>query len=369
MKISDLGEFGLIGRIKKLALRKPSSAPVGIGDDAAALKLSASHILLATTDLLIEGVHFDLAYTDFSSLGWKAAAVNLSDIAAMGGVPRYCLTALGIPAGVSVEQVLEFYRGFNALLRAHAATLAGGDTCSSGRGLFISVTALGEVEPKRIITRAGAKPGDRIYVTGTLGDSAAGLELLRSGVRSKESGVRSKNLKSAIRTPCTRGSTRKRWAQAPQSAIEKLIARHLRPAPRVEWGRKLALSGCANAMIDLSDGLSSDLARICEQSGVGADIVAHGIPLSAALRALSGKLARPALQYALSGGEDYELLFTVPPARVKKLCSLKLPVTEIGSITSGKTLSLADARGRKKPLPPAGYDHFRGGGRPLRHIK
>lgn len=345
MKISDLGEFGLIGRIKKLALRKPSSAPVGIGDDAAALKLSASHILLATTDLLIEGVHFDLAYTDFSSLGWKAAAVNLSDIAAMGGVPRYCLTALGIPAGVSVEQVLEFYRGFNALLRAHAATLAGGDTCSSGRGLFISVTALGEVEPKRIITRAGAKPGDRIYVTGTLGDSAAGLELLRSGVRSKESGVRSKNLTSA------------------------LIRRHLRPVPRVEWGRKLALSGCANAMIDLSDGLSSDLARICEQSGVGADIVAHGIPLSAALRALSGKLARPALQYALSGGEDYELLFTVPPAKVKKLCSLKLPVTEIGSITSGKTLSLADARGRKKPLPPAGYDHFRGGGRPLRHIK
>ena len=137
-----------------------------------------------------------------------------------------------------------------------------------------------------------------------------------------------------------------------------LIRKHLRPTPRVEWGRKLALSGCASAMIDVSDGLSSDLFHICEQSGAGAEILADGIPLSAALRTLSGKLARPALQYALSGGEDYELLFTVPPARAKKLRSLKLPLTEIGSITSGKTISLVDTRGRKQPLLPTGYEHF-----------
>jgi thiamine-monophosphate kinase len=338
MKLSDLGEFGLIGRIQKLAPRQSSSTLVGIGDDAAALKLSASHTLLVTTDLLLEGVHFDLSYTDFYSLGWKSAAVNLSDIAAMGGVPRFCLTALGIPGGISVEQVSGFYRGFNALARDHATELVGGDTCSSRGGLFISVTALGEAKPSRIVTRAGARPGDRIFVTGTLGDSAAGLELLSSSVRRQAAGVRS------------------------------LIQKHLRPVPRVVEGGKIALSGCASAMIDLSDGLSSDLSHICEQSGVGAEIAADLIPFSTALRNLSGKLAKPIVHFALSGGEDYELLFTVPPSKVKKLRSLTLPITEIGLITSGKTVFLVDHKGRKKPLPPSGYDHFRRGGKQVRHL-
>ena len=347
MKISDLGEFGLIGRIQKLAPRNTPSTVIGIGDDAAALKLSASRILLATTDLLLEGVHFDLAYTRFSDLGWKSAAANLSDIAAMGGIPRFCLTALGIPPSVSVEQITEFFRGFNALLKNYHAALVGGDTCSSRRGLFVSVTALGEIEPGRIVTRTGAKPGDRIFVTGTLGDSAAGLELLKSGARSRESGVRSKNFKFEIRNP--------------QSAIANLIQRHLRPAPRVTWGRKLALSGCASAMIDISDGLSSDLAHICEQSGVGAVLSPEKIPLSAALRKAVARLKQPPLHYALSGGEDYELLFTVPPAKVKRLLSLKLPLAEVGSITAGKSVSLVNGRGNKMPLLPSGYDHFRRG--------
>ncbi len=337
MELSSLGEFGLIGRIQKLAPRKSSSTLIGIGDDAAALKVSASSsTLLITTDLLLEGVHFDLSYTDFFSLGWKSASVNLSDIAAMGGIPRFCLTALGIPAGISVEQITEFYRGFNALLKSYRTTLIGGDTCSSRKGLFISVTALGEVEPNRIITRAGARPGDKIYVTGTLGDSAAGLELLQ--MRSAE---------------CEKSESRKS-----KSSLQKLITRHLRPVPRIEWGRKLALSGCASAMIDLSDGLSSDLFHIGEQSGVGAEISVDRIPLSDALHKLTGKLAKPAVHYALSGGEDYELLFTAPPGKMKKLRSLKLPLTEIGLITSGKTFSLVDNRGRKKPLLPTGYDHF-----------
>ena len=346
MKISDLGEFGLIGRIQKLAPRKSSSTLIGIGDDAAALKISASSTLLITTDLLLEGVHFDLSYTDFFSLGWKAASVNLSDIAAMGGIPRFCLTALGIPTGISVEQITEFYRGFNALLKNYRTTLVGGDTCSSRGGLFVGVTALGEVEPKRMVTRAGARPGDKIYATGTLGDSAAGLELLRKTPdnirRQTLCGIRNK--KSAILNP--------------RSGIQKLIARHLRPVPRIEWGRKLSLSGCASAMIDLSDGLSSDLFHICEQSGVGSEISADRIPLSDALHKLTGKLAKPAVHYALSGGEDYELLFTAPPGKVRKLRSLKLPLTEIGVITAGKTLSLVDTKGRKKPLRPSGYDHF-----------
>ncbi len=342
MKLSDLGEFGLIRRIQGIASRKSSSVLVGIGDDAAALRLSASQILLVTTDALLEGVHFDLTYTDFYSLGWKSAAVNLSDIAAMGGVPRFCLIALGIPARISAEQVTEFYRGFNALLRAHKTILVGGDTCSSRKGLFISVTVLGETNPRRVVTRAGARPGDRIFVTGTLGDSAAGLEILKSGgtLHSREHSL-------------TLGAGRGQGARA-----GKLIQKHLLPVPRIQEGRKLALSGCASAMIDLSDGLSSDLSRICEQSKVGAKIYVGQIPLSPPLRKASARLKKTPLHYALSGGEDYELLFTVPPARVRKLRVLGIPFTEIGEITRARRMLLLDSSGDRTPMQPSGYNHF-----------
>lgn len=339
MRISDVGEFGLIHLIRKLSRRKDSSVLTGIGDDASVMKLAASQALLATTDLLLEGIHFDLSYTDYYSLGWKSAAVNLSDIAAMGAEPRFCLTALGIPLKVTPDNVLEFYRGFNKLLKSHRTVLVGGDTCSSRREFFISVTVLGEAKPSRIVTRAGARAGDRVFVTGTLGDSAAGMELLRMG--NAEGGGRNKSTERA------------------------LAEKHLRPVPRVEWGRKLARSGCASAMIDISDGLSSDLHHICEESGVGAEIVRDSIPLSDALkRACAGQLKRAggATEYALQGGEDYELLFTVPQSRVAKLLALKLPVTEIGMITRGRTMWLLSNGGRNRLLP-RGYDHFRAGTR------
>jgi thiamine-monophosphate kinase len=197
MKLSDLGEFGLIDKIRKSTVKPSPSVRIGIGDDAAVLNMPASASLLATTDMLIEGVHFDLAFTDFYSLGWKSAAVNVSDIAAMGGSPRFCLTSLGIPPVTSVEQITGFYRGLNVLLKAHRTALVGGDTCSSPRGMTVCVTLLGETERKNVISRGGAKPGDRIFVTGTLGDSAAGLELLKSGVRSQKSGVRSQESEGA----------------------------------------------------------------------------------------------------------------------------------------------------------------------------
>src|SRR5512144_3188161 len=163
MKLSDLGEFGLIDKIRKSRVSPSPAVLIGIGDDAAVLKTAAFASLLATTDMLIEGVHFDLSYTDFHSLGWKSAAVNLSDIAAMGGAPRFCLTSLGIPPYLSVEQVAGFYRGLNALLAAHRTALVGGDTCASPRGLTIWVTLRGEVEKKNVISRGGARPGDRIF--------------------------------------------------------------------------------------------------------------------------------------------------------------------------------------------------------------
>ena len=238
MKISALGEFGLIRHIQKLFSRKAASTLIGIGDDAAALRLSPASVLLATTDMLLEDVHFDLSFADFYTLGWKSAAVNLSDIAAMGGIPRFCLVSLGIPPAIAVERITEFYKGFHALTRAHKASLVGGDTCLSRKGLVISITVLGEIEKTAVITRSGARPEDRVFVTGPLGDSAAGLEILKKRGKGQGAGGR-------------------------ERAENKLIQKHLRPVPRITEGRKLALSGCANAMIDISDGLSSDLAHIC----------------------------------------------------------------------------------------------------------
>lgn len=334
MRISELGEFGLIRNIQRLSLRKSSSALIGIGDDAAALKVSSSKTLLVTTDMLLEEIHFDFSFTDFHSLGWKSAAANLSDIAAMGGVPRYCLTSIGIPDHISVEQIKDFYRGFHSLMKTHKTVLVGGDTCHSRSEMVISVTVLGEVNKKNLLSRAGAKPGDRVFVTGTLGDSAAGLEILKK--RAKRQGRMVKGAEART-----------------------LIARHLRPVPRTAESRVIARSGCASAMIDISDGLSSDLSHICEQSGVGAEIRSDRIPISPALMKLSGGLTMPVLFYALSGGEDYELLFTVPPGKIKRLQSLHMPVTEIGTIKRGKAVLLVDGSNRKRRLQPGGYDHFR----------
>jgi len=338
MKISDLGEFGLIRKIKQQSKRRSAATLIGIGDDAAALSLSPSKKLLATTDMLLEGVHFDLSYTDFYSLGWKSAAVNLSDIAAMGGVPRFCLTALGIPSTISVEQIKEFYKGFNTLCGKFNADLVGGDTCRSEKGLVVSVTALGEVEKKNMLTRAGARPGDLIFVTGTLGDSAAGLEMLKAGYM--------------VQGPGSRG-------QGSKSEITRFIKKHLQPMPRVELGRKIALSGCATSMIDISDGLSSDLGHICEESRVGAEIGADQIPFSKDMHKTFGQSKTAFLQYALSGGEDYELLFTVAPSKLKKFLSLKVVSTQMGTIIAGNIMFLID-NGKRAVLKPKGFNHFAG---------
>ncbi len=334
MKLADLGEFGLIERIRKAGARRARRALIGIGDDAAEVLVSPDEASLATTDLLLEGVHFDLRTTDLYSLGWKAVAVNLSDIAAMGGLPRYCLTALGIPLSLTAEALSEFYRGVRACLEKFDTELVGGDTCRSRQGLIISVTMLGETVKGRAVTRSGAAPGDRIFVTGTVGNSGAGLALLKAGIRSPKGGDR------------------------------KLIERHLRPTPRVIEGMKLAWSGIASSMIDVSDGLSSDLGHICDESNVGAEVFAGRIPLSKELRAAVPRLSGPLLDLALFSGEDYELLFTVPPRLTGRLRSLRLGATEIGVVTEGAGMICIDQRGRRSALAAAGYDHFRKSTRP-----
>jgi len=275
----------------------------------------------------------------------------------MGGIPRFCLTSLGIPPALSVEQITGFYRGLNGLLKAHRTALVGGDTCSSPKGMTVSVTLLGEVERKNVVGRGGAKPGDRIFVAGTLRDAAAGLELLK--MRNAECGMRNEKIgKTRAARPQFRCKDFNSAIRNPHSAMRTLIMRHLRPEPRVAWGRKLALSRCASAMIDVSDGLSSDLSHICARSGMGAVIEARKVPLSPTLRKIASHLGKAPLQYALSGGEDYELLFTVPPAKIKKLTALRIPAVDIGEITRLRKTLIMDERGGTTELRPTGYNHF-----------
>lgn len=350
MKLASFGEFGLIRRLRRNFPSRSGGVIAGIGDDAAALRTDKAFLLLATTDMLLEGVHFDLSYTDLYSLGWKSAAVNLSDIAAMGGRPRHCLTALGIPVSIGVEKIEDFYKGLKHMLSRHKTELIGGDTCRAMSGLVVSLTMLGEVERRRILLRSGARPGDAIFVTGALGDSAAGLEILRSRAegRGPRSAVRGSGRRSRSPIPLMYGREEK-----------KLILKHLRPEPRVEWGREIAVSGCASSMIDLSDGLSSDLRHICEESGVGAELIYEQVPISKGLTAFSRAMGRSAMDYALSGGEDYELLFTVPRSRLDRLKAMRIPAFEIGEIVSRKGIYITDRTGKRTAVAPSGYDHFR----------
>jgi thiamine-monophosphate kinase len=328
MKLSRLGEFGLIERIRRMAA-SGRGVRIGIGDDCAWVKHAAGSSLI-TADLLIEGVHFDLKWTSLFALGYKSLAVNLSDIAAMGGVPAYAMLSLGIPAKFTSQQVDEFYRGFNSLARKCQLALIGGDTNISPT-LIISVCLIG-APPARPVRRSGAKAGDDIYVTGTLGDSALGLAQLRKKSRG-----------------------------AKPAAISQLLARHHQPTPRLTAGALLAREKLATAMIDVSDGLLQDLGHICQASNTGAVIWHEQLPLSSAYRALSGKNGT---RFALSGGEDYELLFCARPRhrqRIEKLPRLaQVKITRIGSCVAAKQgVTVIDGSGKPLALRFKGHDHFK----------
>lgn len=328
MNLSRVGEFGLIERISRAA-PKGRGVRVGIGDDAAWLNSNGENLLL-TTDLLIEGVHFDLSWTSFYALGYKTLAVSLSDIAAMGGRPAYLTLSLAIPVDFRVEDVEEFYRGILKLASRSGVSLVGGDTSRADR-LYISAALIGRC-PWAPVTRGGARAGDDIYVTGTLGDSALGLDCLRKGGRKRRT-----------------------------KAAEYLIARHRLPTARLKAGALLARKRLARAMIDVSDGLAQDLKHICEASGVGAVIWEQSLPLSSAYRSLAG---RRGTRYAVTGGEDYELLFCARPSDRNRLEKLKgrlgVPITRIGQcVGGGERVKVLDRFGKPVSYPAAGHDHFR----------
>jgi thiamine-monophosphate kinase len=322
---------------------------VGIGDDAAVLAPPRRAQILLTTDLLTDGVHFMAERTPPRLLGRKAMAVNLSDIAAMGGVPQSAVVSIGLPRRTGAAYIRGLLAGIAARARRHGVAIVGGDTCAAGR-LFVNVALLGVVEPGRAVRRTGARPGEGIYVTGRLGASAAGLAILlgRRGVRRRRGGT---------------ATSRGRGAVAARRAA---IRAHLDPEPRVVFGRALGLSGLATAMLDLSDGLARDLPRLCAASRVGAILTESTLPVHPAAAAVLGPGA--ALGAAIAGGEDYELLFTARAEWEGMLAGLVrrlgLPVTRIGTVRPAREgIRLLTLGGRYRPLPPAAFEHFPGGGR------
>ena len=328
MKLSRLGEFGLIEKVRR-ATPKGHGVLLGIGDDAAWVA-NPSRSSLVTADLLIEGIHFNLKWTSLFDLGYKTLAVNLSDIAAMGGIPAYLILSLGIPPAFDSRDIEDFYRGIRFLAAKHGVALVGGDT-NAAKLLIISACVLGHA-PHRPIRRSGAKPGDDIYVTGTLGDSALALKFLRSRPR-----------------------------QPNRDSVRYLLSRHHRPTPRIAAGALLARQRLATAMIDISDGLIQDLGHICKASGVGAQIWRDRLPLSGAYRKLAG---RAGTRNALSGGEDYELLFCARKrdrTLIEKLPTRALvAITRIGTCDSGKNgIVVLDAAGNPVETRAAGHDHFK----------
>ncbi len=325
MNVRDLGEFGLIARIAGRVGPGPD-VEIGIGDDAAATRPGAGKWMLTASDMLVEGVHFDLSLCDPVTLGRKSLSVNLSDIAAMGGEPRHFLLSMAIPSCISVEFLDDFTRGMLGVAEEFGVTLIGGDTCSSRGGLVISLTVIGEQAPERIIRRRGAVPGDTVFVTGYLGDSALGLDLLKKGEKGN-------------------------------FATDK----HLDPIPRVREGIALAEAGIPTAMIDVSDGLLADLGHILECSGTGARLDLEKIPLSSFFRGKCSPLSDLAYSTALAGGEDYELLFTAPPSAEAGIEAIsarfRTPVTAIGEITSGGGVTVI-FRGSPYEIFGSGFNHF-----------
>jgi thiamine-monophosphate kinase len=327
MKLGELGEFGLIDAIRARVGEMPG-VHRGIGDDAAELELPAGHRLLTSTDLLLEAVHFDFAWITAADLGRKAVAVNLSDIAAMGGTPRFLYIGLACPADTEMARLDAFVDGVLAEAAEHGVALVGGDTCRSPGPWIIAVTVEGTAPANTVIGRGGAGVGDLVLVSGTLGDSALALTLWQQGA-----------------TP-----------------HPYLAARHNRPSPRVTLGRALAKAALPTAMIDLSDGVASDLGHILQASGVGAVIRSAALPLSPVFREYLQRHPQW-LDLALAGGEDYELLCTVPAARLDAALAtgagVGVPLTVIGTVAERATgFRLRGSDGVAKPLQIRGYEHF-----------
>lgn len=338
-RVSEIGEFGLIAMLDAALpdeVRRSAALELGIGDDAAVWRPSPGASVVITTDSLVEEIHFRLDWTDWESLGHKALAVNVSDLAAMGAAPKLAVVTLGLRGSERIADLVALYTGMGDVARRYGLVIAGGDIVRSPFGLALHVTALGEVLGEQRLTRSGARPGDIIGVTGTLGASAAGMQLLAD--------------------PAAPGHA---------ATADLLVQAHLRPEPRVALGQVLREQG-AGAAMDLSDGLMGDLPKIIAASEVSAEIDLREIPVAAAVRAL---FPEQWLTFATRGGEDYELLFTVPEVKWEStrevLTAVGGQVQAIGRILpadGSPAISVIGLDGVARPETPGAFDHFAQGG-------
>lgn len=332
----DQTEDQLVQAIRKVLSGDSPGVIVGVGDDAAVVE-PARHQGVLTTDMLVDGIHFDVERILPHDLGHKALAVNVSDLAAMGGSPRYALVSLGLPSDVEAAWVMELYGGVRQAAEEYGMAVVGGDTSRAER-VTVAVTVTGEVPSGQAVTRGGARPGDRLVVTGFLGAAAGGLRLAS-------------------------GTTEEVRGRLSTEAGRALVASHQRPTARVGEGQELARAG-ATAMMDLSDGLALDLHRLCRESEVGARVWLDRIPVAPALRDLAGQLGVDPLDLALHGGEDYELLAVLPAdavggARDRLAERFGTSLWEVGEVTDAGTGVVAiGTSGGERRLDPKGWDHF-----------
>ena len=336
MTVADLSERELIARIHSKLPPAPPWLLVGIGDDAAVVEPERNRVDVLTVDALVDGVHFDRAFVPPDAIGHRALAVNLSDVAAMGATPRLALLSMALPASLPLADFDGIISGFLSLACANRVHVAGGNLTRTPGPLTIDVTVTGTVKRRQALTRAGARPGDDLYVSGSLGAAAAGL-----AVASRQSPVASH--------------------QSPVVSRALLIESYLKPTPRVRLGMLLARNRAASACVDLSDGLADGAHRIAEASGVGVAVDGDALPIDAPVRAAFESLGEDAVIAAMTGGDDYELLFTVRPRTRRRLSAAMrhggVPLTRIGRCTEKRAVVFTLA-GVERPMP-AGYGHFR----------
>jgi thiamine-monophosphate kinase len=329
--ISELTERELVQRIQQHLPPAPSWIPVGIGDDAAVVEPARNRLEVLSVDALVEGVHFDRRFTPPAAIGHRALAVNLSDLAAMGAEPRLALLSFALPAAMTCDDFDAMTSGLASLAARHRVHVAGGNLTRSPGPLMIDVTVAGVAKRRQVLTRSGARPGDDVFVSGTVGTAAAGLKRLHDSI----------------------GAASPPWASGLE-AMESSVRRFLYPEPRVRLGLLLGRNRAATACVDLSDGLADAARQIAGASGVGMEIDALAVPLDRTLPTTA--------DLAVAAGDDYELLFTVSRrarGRLRGVCSRSdVPVTRIGVCTADPALVLHDGGASSRPLPH-GYGHFR----------
>lgn len=327
--VADAGEHALVAYIRSRVPPAPDWVRLGIGDDAAVIEPARNALDVVTTDALVEGVHFDRRFTTPADIGYRALAINVSDLAAMGATPRLALLSLILPPDLPLADFGQLVDGLLDGARAFGVTLAGGNITRSTGPLIVDITALGSVGRRRVLTRAGARPGDHVWVSGRIGAAAAGLLALREN--------------------------------RPLDGLDACVAAYRRPEPRVRLGQVLGRNRAASACVDLSDGLADGLHQLAAASGVSITIDAESVPVPAEAAAILGGGAS-AITAALCGGDDYELLFTVSPKKRGRFQAARrligtLPLTRIGEVAAGTGVALRD-RQQERALP-MGYRHFR----------